>query len=88
MEKNPWFFVILALLICLAGANALINIELRAWADLSFSLSMLCLLIPIPDNIKFVTAKLSNQYFRSSSVAALHYTAGFAFLGGVIGKII
>jgi len=88
MKKNSWLLVMLALLLGLAVTNAFINYEMQAWADLAFSLSMICILVPIPDNIKFITAKLQNEYFRSKTVAVLHSAAAFAFVGGVLGKVI
>jgi len=85
---NVWVLVMVAALLSLALANAFINIQQQAWADLSFSLAMILLLVPFPQNLRFISQKLASKPSRETSVMVLHSLASVAFLGGMVVKFL
>ena len=85
---NVWALVMVAALLSLALANAFINILQQAWADLSFSLAMILLLVPLPQNLRFISQKLASKPSREASVKVLHSLASVAFLGGMVVKFL
>lgn len=89
MEKtNVWLVVMVFALLGLSLANAIINVQTESWADLAFSLCMMFLLIPLPENLKFLHAKLNQDFYRSKTVSIIHSLSAFAFMVGLVGKVI
>jgi hypothetical protein len=89
MERtNVWLLVMVFGLLSLAIANAIINVQNESWADLAFSLCMMCLFIPLPENLKFLHAKINQDFYRSKTVSVIHSISAFAFMVGLVGKVI
>ena len=89
MDKiNVWVFAMVLALLSLVGANILINIQQQDWSDVAMSVALMIFLLPLPANLRFISAKLSSQTERVPVVNALHSVAGLAMLGGIVAKII
>ncbi len=89
MDKiNVWVFTMVLAMLSLVGANTFINIQQQDWSDVALSVGIIIFLLPLPANLRFISAQLASQTERVPAVNALHSVAGLAFVGGIFAKII
>lgn len=85
MKKNG-LMAMLVILLCLAMANAMLHIQQQAWGDVLWALGIIMILFPLPDNVRFISAKLGKVQVKSTLVNSLHGIAGVLFVTGLLLK--
>lgn len=85
-ELNGWVYAMVVALLCMALTNAFIHYQQSAWADVVLALSLVFILFPTPDNLRFINAKLLSVESKSVSIQTLHLVAAGCLIAGLIAK--
>lgn len=90
MEKvakmNGWVYAMVAALLIMALTNAVIHVMQGAWADVIIAISLVMILLPTPNNLRFINTKLTVRDTSSTSIQTLHVVAAVCLVLGLLAK--